>query len=671
MIKHKSPSAAPAEKPASFWKRLDAKAPAAPRRWPLSVLAALLSGLVWALLASLIQGQGVFSALGGAALWLNALFLALLVLTLSFLTHSLFAGNLTVGFVAVILAFVNYFKVSITSIPLTVGDLALAGQVGNIAALNQDSLRLSPVHILAILCAVVWLVLMFFAARLLRLPWRWSLVGAAAGALVFFLAFWVGLDPVALEPLGARSDLFLPPSAVNSACGMPLGLWRGLYGLVHPDSALAGEYSETYMEDVVRQTESFVSDGSAAVQRRQPNIIMVLSESFFDPTTLPGVTYDRDPVAEFHALQQEGVSGAFYSRDFGSGTCNVELEIFTGINSGLLAGEDLYSWDPEIFSRLPAVPLLLRGEGYRTSLLHMFNDGIYNRTELFSGLGFDNMYFSGDLAAIYPPAAQAESYWEYMATRIVGGGYSDDLMADVLCSQYELLKADGTGPLFLYASSIENHTPYKADKYSPEELTVDPHSALTGQAADYLLCISQGSADASASLGKLTDYFRNVEEPTVIVFFGDHRPSLVLTDGGTLYSALGMVPADSGQWTPEDSAAIHRTDYLIWSNDPDYLPGEPGSRTDTSCNFLGTTLLNLAGARKPLFWQLVDKLSDYRVMDAMWLHIGVGQPPSYERLSYSDGEAGAGLALWRALIWDTVFGEQYVTAQVGALPPDG
>lgn len=663
-------SAAPGENPPSLWKRLDAAAPAAPWRWLLSVLAALLSGLVWTLLIWVIQGKGVLSALGGAALWLTALFLALLVLTLSFLVHSLFVGNLAVGLLAVILAFANYFKVSITSVPLTVGDLALVGQVGNIASLNRDSLRLGPSHIPAILCAAAWLALMFFAARLLRLRWRWSLIGAAAGALAFFLTFWVWLDPAVLEPLNARSDLFLPPPAVNSACGMPLGLWRGFYGLVHPNFALAGEYSEAYMDDVVRQTEAFVSDMPAPAQRRQPNIIMVLSESFFDPTTLPGVTYDRDPVPELHALQQEGVSGAFYTREFGSGTCNIELEIFTGINSGLLTGEDLYSWDPEVFSRLPAVPLLLKGEGYRTSMLHMFNDGIYNRTEMFSGLGFDKMYFNGDLADIYPPAAQAESYWDYMATRTAGGAYSDDLMADVLCSQYELWKAEGDDPLFLYASSIQNHTPYSGDRYSPEELTVSPHSALTGEAAGLLLCISQGSADASASLGKLADYFRNVEEPTVIVFFGDHRPSLPLAEGGTLYSALGMVPADLSQWTPEESAVIYRTDYLIWSNDPDYLPGEPGSRTDVGCHYFGAAILDLAGARKPLFWQLVDKLADYRVLDAMWLHIGVGQEPSVDRLSYSDGEAGAGLALWQALVMDTVFGEQYVTAQVGALPPD-
>ena len=172
------------------------------------------------------------------------------------------------------------------------------------------------------------------------------------------------------------------------------------------------------------------------------------------------MTFDQDPVADFHELQAEGVSGTFYTRSLGYGTCNIELEILTGMNTGLLSGEDLYSWEPSVFSRLPSVVSLLGEAGYYTGMLHMFNDSIYHRTGFFTQLGFDDLFFSEDLAQFYAPAAQADDYWTYMNSRIEGSYYSDDLMSDALIALYEQKSAQTDGPVFLYGISMENHSTY-------------------------------------------------------------------------------------------------------------------------------------------------------------------------------------------------------------------
>lgn len=65
----------------------------------------------------------------------------------------------------------------------------------------------------------------------------------------------------------------------------------------------------------------------------KPSVIFVLGESFFDVTGLPGVEYAGDPVADFHRVCAEGVSGKFYTHTLGYGTENIELEILTGINT--------------------------------------------------------------------------------------------------------------------------------------------------------------------------------------------------------------------------------------------------------------------------------------------------------------------------------------------------
>lgn len=633
-------------------------------RWPLFTLFCLASGLVFALLVRLIDCQDparTAAALTQGWFWLTALFFGLLTALLGFLAHSLFAGCLIVGLAAVVFSLVNYFKVLITSIPLSLGDFTLIGQMGDIAGLNAQTIKFSVQSVLALVLLILWLLLALFFSEPLRIRWRWSLAAGGGSALLFLLLFWFCADPLVFTPLGAAADLTLSQTAANQACGPALGLWRSAYRAVHRDNL-----SPEQLEEALGQAEELSvpqePTPTPPVELDPPNIILILSESFADPTKLKGVSFPEDPVADFHALQKEGVSGTFYTRSLGYGTCNIELEVLTGMNTGLLSGEDLYSWDPAVFSRLPSVVSLLKDAGYRTSMLHMYNDGIYHRTNFFSELGFEKLYFSDSLKEFYPPAMEAEIYWDYMATRIQGRYYSDDLMTDALIALYEQQSEEGDGPLFLYGISMENHSAYTGGKYPEDQITVAPQSDLTGEAEESLLALCQGVSNASAALGKLADYFRNSDEPVVIVFYGDHQAGLGLSEGGTVYSELGMVPADRSQWTTEDIARMYSSDYLIWSNDPAYLPGQAGSTADTSCNYLGATLLDLAQADKPLYWKIISQLARTRLCDTVDYHLSrtgvlTAQPPA-------DGPDARKMALLAGLINDAVYGEGLVTDKI-------
>lgn len=632
-------------------------------RWPLLTAAGLLSGLVWAMLIRLIDTHSIrhtLAALAAPNLWLTALFLGLMALTLSLLTNSLFAGNLLVGLPSVLLALVNYFKVLLTQVPLSLTDFSLIGQVGHIAQLNSQSITFDRNSVLAILGAVLWLLLALFFSAPLRLRWRRSAPAALISALIFALVFWVGADRLIYTPLGVGVSQLYSQTTANQSCGLVLGLWRTLYCRANPMTS--GEYSQQYMDDILAQTEAHTAGLVPTQPEEAPNIILVLSESFFDPTKLEGVSYPTDPVAEFRALREEGVGGDFYTKTLGYGTCNIELEIFTGINTALLSGEDLYSWDGALLSTLPTVPGLLRENGYYTAMLHMFNDEIYNRSAFFHSIGFQDLYFSGDFSPFYAPAAQAPDYWGYMNSRISGEFYSDDLMSDLIISLYEHRKEQSEQPVFLYGISMENHSPFPGDKYAPEALTVSPQSPLSGEAADSLLSLSQGIANASAALDRLVDYFRTVDEPVVIVFYGDHRPGLGLSQGGTVYSQLGIIPSAASDWSLADHAEVLSTDYLIWSNDPDYLPAPAGSTVDSGCSYLGARLLELSGVELPLHWKLISRLSQSRLADTMNYHLGADGTLSADLPT--EGEGAQGLHLLKWLLHDAIYGSQYVTQQL-------
>lgn len=538
----------------------------------------------------------------------TAAFLGLIICTLGFLCRSIFAGGLIVTLFVAGLSFANYYKMLITSTPLYVQDIRLVTQVGGIMELNEASMKFSGESAAAVVIMLLVLVGLFFVSRRFRPRLREGLISGLISAILFASLFCV---PASVEswfygPVGSGQAAAQDTQIVhNSRCGVLLGLWRSV---VLGGEELIPEPDEE--ELMLMNARSWIEELPDTEKDEQPNVIFVLGESFFDVTELPGVSYAEDPVADFHRICSEGVSGKFYTHTLGYGTENIELEIMTGINTRFFSWDDMiYGWEQEKLLTYPSLPQLFSDAGYYTAYLHTFNDGIYNRTALYTALGFQDMYFSGDFAAIDPEAAAAPDYWGYMYGKIAGEFYSDDYLADVTAELFD--QKAGEGPVFLWAVTMENHTPYTADKFSSYDFPFE--SDLGDEAVGVLNAVTQGVADCSEALGKLVDHLAAQDEPVIVVFFGDHRPGTPLESGATVCSELGMCPEDVADWELEDYAELYSTDYVIWSNDPSLLPAEPGSRTNTSSTLLGVEALQLAGMDLDEYWSMcavVDTVSD-------------------------------------------------------------
>lgn len=539
----------------------------------------------------------------------TAAFLGLVICTLGFLCRSIFAGGLIVTLSVAGLSFANYYKMLITSTPLYVQDIRLVTQVGGIMELNEASMKFSGESAAAVVIMLLVLVGLFFVSRRFRPRLREGLISGLISAILFASLFCV---PASVEswfygPAGSGQAAAQDTQIVhNSRCGVLLGLWRSV--VLGGEEELIPEPDEE--ELMLMNAQSWIEELPDTDKDEQPNVIFVLGESFFDVTELPGVSYAEDPVADFHRICSEGVSGKFYTHTLGYGTENIELEIMTGINTRFFSWDDMiYGWEQEKLLTYPSLPQLFSDAGYYTAYLHTFNDGIYNRTALYTALGFQDMYFSGDFAAIDPEAAAAPDYWSYMYGKIAGEFYSDDYLADVTAELFD--QKAGEGPVFLWAVTMENHTPYTADKFSSYDFPFE--SDLGDEAVGVLNAVTQGVADCSEALGKLVDHLAAQDEPVIVVFFGDHRPGTPLESGATVYSELGMCPEDVADWELEDYAELYSTDYVIWSNDPSLLPAEPGSRMNTSSTLLGVEALQLAGIDLDEYWSMcavVDTVSD-------------------------------------------------------------
>lgn len=590
------------------------RGPGRERAVACSAASAFAAGLVLTAVSELITTQSFADA---AALLFGfspravatAAFLGLVICTLGFLCRSIFAGGLVVTLSVAGLSFANYYKMLITSTPLYVQDIRLITQVGGIMELNEASMKFSLESGAAVAVMLLLLVGLFFVSRIFRPKLRAGLISGLVSAILFAALFCVpaSADAWFYAPLGAgRAAAQETQVTYNSRCGVLLGLWRSV--VLGGDEDLVPEPDEE--ELMLMNAQSWIEDLPDTEKDVTPSVIFVLGESFFDVTELPGVSYAEDPVADFHRICAEGVSGKFYTHTLGYGTENIELEIMTGINTRFFSWDDMiYGWEQEKLLTYPSLPQIFSDAGYYTAYLHTFNDGIYNRTDLYTALGFQEMYFSGDFAAIDPEAAAAADYWGYMNGKISGEFYSDDYLADVTAMLFDQ-KVD-EGPVFLWAVTMENHTPYTADKYPSYDFPFE--SSLDEEGVGVLNAVTQGVANCSEALGKLVDYLSEREEPVIVVFFGDHRPGTPLESGATVYSELGMCPEDVADWELEDYAELYATDYVIWSNDPSLLPAEPGSRQNTSSTLLGLEALQMAGMDLDEYWSMcavVDTISD-------------------------------------------------------------
>lgn len=656
----------------SLWRKREAFSLSAGKKILITLTLCLLTALGLTVLMLFIRQHSVMNMWAALvekpipALY-TVLFIFLLTAALSFLTRSAFVGSLIPGLLVLILSMINYFKLLITTIPFQYSDFSLMFQLGDIAQLNAASIRFSWHDIFSIAVLILWLFVIFVFSKPLRLSWKSAIIGGGAAAVSFVLVFVVFANALVYKPIGIKVKTRLPSTAVENSLGLSLFLWRSAISPVGKVSV--DNYSQETMDKVLSQIEDYVaaSDSGEAPSGKKPNIILVLSESFFDVASLDNVNFKEDPLASFKELCKKGVSGTFYAPTIGYGTSNIELNIMSGINPELMnPDENPCKWDSFMFEYLPTIPQILSDNGYYTASLHSFNDSIYVRRNYFYNLGFQETFFSEDFAKIDPEAAAADDYWSFMEDKISGNAYSDDYLADMVIKLYE--QKASISPVFLYSFTMEGHSPF-TEKRNGSGFDFETDAELTDEARETLGNIAQGLHNSSMALEKLVDYFSEQDEPTILIFFGDHRPGGGLKDNSSVYSQLGLVSAQSSDWTLEQNGEFYSTSCFIWANDESLLPAAPGSSMNSSANFLGLPILEAAGVELPLFWRFLKSVSEDTTFFSWKYYISadgdLSLPPNLE----AEDEAAAKLRLMSALLEDAFYGRQYITDKMQSTLP--
>lgn len=445
------------------------------------------------------------------------------------------------------MAITNYLKIALAGQNFFPWDLIeQGGNVGELLSFVQVGIPLWMILLLVFgaLCVAVLVI------SRISLPVCWPLRLVGAAAIILLTYFSVSTPQkitLALDKYGmSLFDMALQESnyeANGFTCGFTVNILS--LNIAEP---------EGYSEEAMKEMRDNYHASAAAEDFSSPDVILVLAESFWDPRNLPGTTFSQNPFENFDEITARPgtISGRLYMSPNGGGTIYTEYEMLTGLSSACVPSGSV-PWQ-YVSQESPSFASLFSDLGYDTLAFHPYLSSFYSRKQTYPLIGFDNTYFI-DVIENTPESERP------VPTLYRGRQVSDDTFVDYL--EYYLDNASSGNPQFLFGISMENHQPYE-NKFAEEEKYVEVTNPNFSEAAmNPVLNFTQGAADADAALGKLVDYIDNRDRDTVLIWFGDHLPTL----GPNLlaYKESGFI---NDYTTSEERIRIHNTPFVIYANFP-------------------------------------------------------------------------------------------------------
>lgn len=349
------------------------------------------------------------------------------------------------------------------------------------------------------------------------------------------------------------------------------------------DSTSADQTSSTGAETDTSGTDTETAGGDKEnnTPSEKPNIIAIMNESFSDLMAVGDMEVSKDYMPFIRKLKENTIKGYTYSSVFGGNTANSEFEFLTG-NTMAFLPDNSVPYQLFLRSKTAGLTYTLGAQGYGPLYaLHPYYKTGYSRYKVYPLMGFDRFYTSDDFSVF---------------TDTVNYHITDHEDYDKIIELYEESQDDDS-PFYLFNVTMQNHGSYDGSLLETGD-SVRLKGNLEGfsKAEQYLNMIKM----SDKALKQLIHYFEKVDEPTVIVFFGDHQPDLEDSFYDTL---LGEKVEDL---QGEDLEQLYKVPFLIWAN----YDIEEQTIERTSNNYLSTYLADVAGLEKTGYQEFLTDLRE-------------------------------------------------------------
>ena len=337
--------------------------------------------------------------------------------------------------------------------------------------------------------------------------------------------------------------------------------------------SLARRYQRS-ADRINRDRKSYMNESS---------LVYILSESFSDPTRVPGVALNQDPMPHIRSIKEGTTSGLMLSSGYGGGTANLEFQAMTGLS---MANFDPSLTSPyqQVIPHLSWIPTVNQAWGSPSKSLafHPYESSMYSRAENYKKFGFSHFY------SLTGPDQIAHQ------DRIDRSQYVGDRSAyDSALEQM----GDDKGNQFVEVITMQNHMPYN-DWYDDNNFSVDSSDPDRPLGDDEMQSIRTYAKGVSLTDQATADFLNSLDsqsKPVTVVFYGDHLPGIYGT----------------ASWDERNSLALHLTDYFIWSNKASDSSGAQVSNSAySSPNFFQAQAAEHMGAKVSPFTAFLTELHE-------------------------------------------------------------
>lgn len=457
----------------------------------------------------------------------------------------------------------QYWKLMSRSDPIYAEDLLIVSEAAQMAG---QYIQITWQILLSAVLALSGTAVLFFCRGRIRKP----LPRAAIAAAVIALAAW--LYPNCYTDSASYSSMAVWPEISQWFETNRYISRGGIYPFIHsiPDALPTPPegYNKSQAADLLAAHPS-----DDIPEEQKVSIVITQLEAFNDLSKLTDKITGPDPYAEYHAILEESFHGRLIPNVFAGGTIDTERCVLTGFSS--LENFRRPSWS---YARYFA------GQGYTVEGAHAGYQAFYNRLNVNANLGIPDYRF-------------IEGYYENHLTGIpMDNFFLPDVTNQVLTKMED-------GPVFSFNVTYQNHGPYSADyQWFPEAYI--PQDGL--ESRDYFIANNYlwGVQDTARHMQTMLDSFRGIDEPVILVFYGDHNPWL--GEQSVTYDALDI---DIRGNSDDSFRNYYATDYLIWANDAakavlgsDFT----GTGPEISPCFLMNVLFDLCGWEGPGYMKLTD-----------------------------------------------------------------
>lgn len=490
--------------------------------------------------------------------------LALIYLALFFVTNRFWIATLVFGVALTAFGVANSIKVQLRNEPIIPADLTFisGGDTGSIMSFVPKS---SQTFVNGAITFVIWFAIIIFALfvldgrrRFIHCSWRRpianvkNIVGnvfrilAAILSVVLLSTYVIGLGtPGSGTYKWAKDNGYAPQlwdafgdARANNPATTFLSLSK-VKAMDKPDN-----YSQKTMESLAKK----YAKEAQAINQTRPNkltdntVIMILSETFSDPTRVPGVSFTLDPIPNIRNVKNTTTSGLMLSPGYGGGTANIEYQALTGLNLANFNDSLIVPYqqlvpnqnNPYSFNQ---IWMEKYGKNASTAV-HPFQQSMYLRNINYKKFGFSYLYTLDSKIPLEhtgcidrsPYVSDSEAYQSILG----------------LIDKQQNWKSSQ----FLQLVTMQNHLPYgdyyDNNEFSDANISEDLSDGERWNINTYTKGINWTDQETADFLNQLDQ----INKPITVIFYGDHLPGIY----------------DTADMDKNNKTVLHETDYFIWSN---------------------------------------------------------------------------------------------------------